>query len=124
MFRLFIFLVPFDLSFWSRLAVLAVGLLALVLASRSLVRVLRITHGLALARPRAEAGLRILTVVWFTRYVESKSKTYGAIGAALAILLWACFLGRIVVSGAMLNAALWEQEHRGPAPTADPPPSS
>ena len=65
-------------------------------------------------------GLQIVTVVWFTRYIESKSETYGAIGAALAILLWAYFLGRIVVSGAMLNAALYEQEQRG-RPGAAPP---
>lgn len=180
-----------GLSVWNQLWVLLLGLFALVLASRSLVRVLRITHGLAwnarvakLRRPttagamligivfvivlfgawinklqdrfgpfglipmllsacmfaalwtlvqyhlpRAEvvwtklipgsilvaAGvevLHIVTVIWFTRYIESKSETYGAIGAALAILLWAYFLGRIVVSGAMLNAALYEQEHR------------
>jgi uncharacterized BrkB/YihY/UPF0761 family membrane protein len=56
--------------------------------------------------------LQLVTVVWFTRYIESKSATYGAIGAALAILLWAYFLGRIIVSGAMLNAALVEQETR------------
>lgn len=180
-----------DLSFWSRLSLLVAGLIALVLASRSLVRVLRITHGLAwharvpkLRRPTLAAvvligsilgivlfgawtnklqdrvgviglapmilagaalvavwtfvqyhlpradvhwkklvpgsilvavgveGLQIVTVVWFTRYIENKSETYGAIGAALAILLWAYFLGRIVVSGAMLNAALYEQEQR------------
>jgi membrane protein len=179
-----------GMTFWSRLSLLVAGLFALVLASRSLVRVLRITHGLAwnarvpkLRRPtlaaivligsilgivlfgawtskledqvgilgvlpmllggvvfagvwtfvqyhlpRADAPwtklipgsilvavgievLQIATVVWFTRYIESKSETYGAIGAALAILLWAYFLGRIVVSGAMLNAALYDQEH-------------
>jgi len=182
-----------DMSFWSRLSLLVGGIFALVLASRSLVRVLRITHGLAwnarvpkLRRPtlaaivligsilgivlfgawtskledevgvlglipmllagvvfaaiwtfvqyhlpRADVPwtklipgsilvavgvevLQIVTVVWFTRYIENKSDTYGAIGAALAILLWAYFLGRIVVSGAMLNAALYEQEHKKP----------
>jgi len=36
-----------DLSFWHRITLLIVGIFALVLASRSLVRVLRITHGLA-----------------------------------------------------------------------------
>jgi uncharacterized BrkB/YihY/UPF0761 family membrane protein len=180
-----------DLSIWSRLSLLVAGLFALVLASRSLVRVLRITHGLAWhARvpklqkptraalvligailgvvlfgawtnklqdkvgpigllpmllagvvfaavwtfvqyhlPRADVhwkqlvpgsvlvavgieALQIATVVWFTRYIESNSETYGAIGAALAILLWAYVLGRIIVSGAMLNAALYEQEQR------------
>ncbi len=181
-----------EMSFWSRLSLLLVGIFGLVLASRSLVRVLRITHGLAwnarvpkLRRPTLAAivligsifgivllgaltsklqdrvgilglipmllagvafaavwtfvqfhlphadvpwtklipgsvlvalgveGLQVVTVVWFTRYIESKSETYGAIGAALAILLWAYFLGRIVVSGAMLNAALYEQERSG-----------
>jgi uncharacterized BrkB/YihY/UPF0761 family membrane protein len=188
-----------NLSFWSRLSLLVGGAIALVLASRSLVRVLRITHGLAWhARvpklqkptraalvligavlgivlfgawtsklqdrvgviglipmllagvvlagmwtfiqyhlPRADVpwtklipgsvlvalgveGLQLVTVVWFTRYIENKSETYGAIGAALAILLWAYFLGRIVVSGAMLNAALYEQEHRHPPEGAPP----
>jgi len=192
-----------DLSFWSRLWLLLAGLFALVLAGRSLVRVLRITHGLAwharvpkLRRPtvaslvliasilgivvfgawtnklqdrvgplglvpmllagialavvwtfvqyhlpRADVHwtkllpgsvlvavgvevLQIVTVVWFTRYIESKSETYGAIGAALAILLWAYFLGRIVVSGAMLNAALYEQEQRGVPGAAPPKPPS
>ncbi|MFA5886125.1 MAG: YhjD/YihY/BrkB family envelope integrity protein [Acidimicrobiia bacterium] len=180
-----------NISTWNRLWLLIAGIVALVLAGRSLVRVLRITHGLAwharvpkLRRPtlaslvligaifcvvlfgawtsklqdqvgilgllpillagfvlaavwtfiqyhlpRADVHwtklipgsvlvalgvevLQIVTVVWFTRYIESKSETYGAIGAALAILLWAYFLGRIVVSGAMLNAALYEQEQR------------
>lgn len=190
-----------SLSLWSRLWILAAGLFALVLASRSLVRVLRITHGLAwharvpkLRRPTTAAlvliaailgivlfgawtnklqdqfgpiglvpmllaglalavawtfvqyhlpradvhwtklipgavlvavgveVLQIVTVVWFTRYIESKSETYGAIGAALAILLWAYFLGRIIVSGAMLNAALYEQDQKQIAEAAPPPP--
>jgi len=191
-----------HLSFWNRAALLAVGVFALVLASRSLVRVLRITHGLAwtvrvpklknstraalslilivlglmifggvtadvdigviglipavisggaaaaiwlfvqwhLPRPDdvtwkemipgavlVGIGIEVLqlaTVVYFTRSIESKSSTYGAIGAALAILLWAYLLGRIIVSGAMLNAVLWEQNQggtaRGPAPARPP----
>jgi uncharacterized BrkB/YihY/UPF0761 family membrane protein len=194
-----------GMSTWGRLSVLVAGVFALILASRSLVRVLRITHGLAWhARvpklkkptraalvligsvlvavlfgawtskiqdefgvigilpivvagvlvagvwtfvqyhlPRADVpwtklipggivvgagveGLQLVTVIWFTRYIESKSATYGAIGAALAILLWAYFLGRIIVSGAMLNAALVEQEtrlaegNRGRDPTVAP----
>jgi uncharacterized BrkB/YihY/UPF0761 family membrane protein len=198
-----------DMSFWNRLTLLAVGIFALVLASRSLVRVLRITHGLAwsarvpkLQKPTRAAlvlilvvfllvffsaitssmdigvlgvipavlsclvfvalwvfvqdhlphhpdvtwrdqlpgavlvalgteGLGLVTVLWFTRSIESKSETYGAIGAALAMLLWAYFLGRILVSGAMLNAVLWEQKERdvarkaaarGTRPSAPPRP--
>ena len=43
-----------DLSFWHRMSLLLVGLFALVLASSSLVRVLRITHGLAWNGTRPE----------------------------------------------------------------------
>jgi uncharacterized BrkB/YihY/UPF0761 family membrane protein len=73
--------------------------------------------------------LQLATVVYFTRSIESKSSTYGAIGAALAILLWAYLLGRVIVSGAMLNAVLWEQKQaeqarraQGPAPRPSAPP--
>jgi uncharacterized BrkB/YihY/UPF0761 family membrane protein len=189
-----------NLELWQRLLLLVVGAFALFLASKSMVRVLRITHGLAwttrvpkLERPSRAAlalilvvtgaiafavvtkelfddygilgllpqiigivflvaiwtavqhhlphqegvkwtdqlpgallvafGIEVLhlvTVIWFTRSLESKSETYGAIGAALAILLWAYFLGRIIVSGAMLNAVLWDQRHRpaGAQPSA------
>jgi uncharacterized BrkB/YihY/UPF0761 family membrane protein len=184
-----------NLSAWQRIVLLVAGVFALFLASKSLVRVLRITHGLAwttrvpkLTRPMRAAlfpvvvvvvaiafavltkklfddfgfigllpqivglaflvglwaivqdrlphpddvkwtdqlpgallvavgieALHLVTVIWFTRSIENKSETYGAIGAALAILLWAYFLGRIVVSGAMLNAVLWEQRQQSPA---------
>jgi uncharacterized BrkB/YihY/UPF0761 family membrane protein len=194
-----------DLSFWHRVALLAVGVFALVLASRSLVRVLRITHGLAWnarvpkLQKATRAGLvlillvfalvlfgattasidigvtglipalfegavvvaiwvfiqdhlphqpgvtwkeqlpgailvgigvevlQLATVLWFARSLESKSETYGAIGAALAILLWAYLLGRVLVSGAMLNAVLWEQGQRDTArraPSPGPSPSA
>jgi uncharacterized BrkB/YihY/UPF0761 family membrane protein len=195
-----------DLSTWHRLALVCIGLFALVLASRSLVRVLRITHGLAWnarvpkLRKATRAGialilvvlvfaifgfvtasidvgvvglvptliegafvvamwllvqnllphhpavtwkdqlpgailvgigteaLQLATVVYFSRSIESKSSTYGAIGAAVAILLWAYVLGRIIVSGAMLNAVLWDQkqaEHpRAPARQARTAPAS
>jgi len=190
-----------DLSFWNRVALVIAGLFALVLASRSLVRVLRITHGLAWSTrvpklqksTRTAVGLiliifalvlfgavtasidigvvglipalfegvvvvalwvfvqnhlprqpgvtwkdqipgailvglgvevlQLVTVIWFTRYIESKSETYGAIGAALAILLWAYLLGRIIVSGAMLNAVLWEQTRAEEARKADARPT-
>ena len=37
--------------------------------------------------------LHIVTVLWIAHVLESKTDTYGAIGAALAILLWAYLLG-------------------------------
>ena len=52
-------------------------------------------------------GLHIATVIWFAPYLQSKSQTYGAIGAALAILFWAYLLGRLITAAAALNAVLW-----------------
>lgn len=59
-----------DLPFWQRLTLLIVGIFALVLASRSLVRVLRITHGLAwsarvqkMQKPTRAAVILILVVL-------------------------------------------------------------
>jgi uncharacterized BrkB/YihY/UPF0761 family membrane protein len=50
--------------------------------------------------------LHVVTVVWFAPYLQSKSQTYGAIGAALAILVWAYLLGRLIIASAALNVVL------------------
>jgi membrane protein len=55
--------------------------------------------------------LQFLTVYFFSRYIEDKTDTYGAIGASLAILLWAYLLGRLVVTSAFLNAERWRRKH-------------
>ena len=60
--------------------------------------------------------LHLVTVLWIAHVLESKTDTYGAIGAALAILLWAYLLGRIVIVAAVIDAALWlrrDEETRG-----------
>jgi membrane protein len=62
--------------------------------------------------------LHVVTVVWFAPYLQSKSETYGAIGAAVAILLWAYLLGRVITAAAALNAVMWEK----PSPAAQPAP--
>ena len=51
--------------------------------------------------------LHLVTVLWIAHVLESKTDTYGAIGAALAILLWAYLLGRLVIAAAVIDAALW-----------------
>lgn len=51
--------------------------------------------------------LHMVTVLWIAHVLETKTDTYGAIGAALAILLWAYLLGRLVTGAAVLDAALW-----------------
>jgi uncharacterized BrkB/YihY/UPF0761 family membrane protein len=66
--------------------------------------------------------LHFITVYWITDLLSSKSETYGAIGAALAILFWAYLLGRILVASAVLNAGAWQQRH-APARPLPPPPT-
>ncbi len=51
--------------------------------------------------------LHAATVYYFAYEIEAKSETYGAIGASLALLLWAYLLGRIVTLSAAVNAAFW-----------------
>jgi uncharacterized BrkB/YihY/UPF0761 family membrane protein len=54
-------------------------------------------------------ALHIVTVVWIAHEVESKTDTYGAIGTALALLLWAYLLGRVITASAVVNASLWQR---------------
>ena len=54
-------------------------------------------------------GLHVVTVFWIAREVESKTDTYGAIGAALALLLWSYLLGRLITASAVINATLWQR---------------
>jgi uncharacterized BrkB/YihY/UPF0761 family membrane protein len=57
-------------------------------------------------------GLHVITIVWIARSLESKSETYGALGAALTILLWAYLLGRLVTAAASVNAVIWADKRR------------
>jgi uncharacterized BrkB/YihY/UPF0761 family membrane protein len=59
--------------------------------------------------------LHLVTVYWIAREVENKTDTYGAIGFALALLLWAYLLGRLITSSAVINETLWsryQQRHQ------------
>jgi uncharacterized BrkB/YihY/UPF0761 family membrane protein len=57
--------------------------------------------------------LQLVTTYWIGHLVARKTNTYGAVGIALAVLLWVYILGRIMVGSAGLNAALWyrRQDH-------------
>lgn len=59
--------------------------------------------------------LHATTVYWFAYEIKAKSETYGAIGASLALLLWAYMLGRIITVAASANAAFWyrNEERQG-----------
>jgi membrane protein len=54
--------------------------------------------------------LHIVTVYWIATQVEHKTDTYGAIGFALALLLWAYLLGRLITSAAVVNETLWSRD--------------
>jgi len=56
--------------------------------------------------------LHLVTVYWIARYLESKTETYGAIGFALALLLWAYLLGRLITSSAVINETLWTRDQQ------------
>jgi uncharacterized BrkB/YihY/UPF0761 family membrane protein len=53
--------------------------------------------------------VHLFTVYYVSRQVTSKSETYGALGIAMAVLLWAYVVGRLVVLAAVTNAAIWER---------------
>jgi len=57
--------------------------------------------------------LHLLTTYWIGHLVARKTNTYGAVGIALAVLLWVYILGRIIVGSAGLNAALWHRRQDG-----------
>ncbi|HXY27557.1 MAG TPA: YihY/virulence factor BrkB family protein [Acidimicrobiales bacterium] len=46
-------------------------------------------------------------------YVAHKSHTYGAVGIALAVLLWVYVFGRIIVGSAGINVTLWRRSGAG-----------
>jgi uncharacterized BrkB/YihY/UPF0761 family membrane protein len=58
--------------------------------------------------------LHLITTYWIGHLVARKSNTYGAIGIALAVLLWVYVLGRIIVASAGVNAALWRRSGGDP----------
>lgn len=64
-------------------------------------------------------AMHLFTILYVTRAVESKSETYGALGAAIAVLVWCYGAGRLVTGTAVVNAALWRR-YRQPRPVSDP----
>lgn len=75
------------------------------------VPVLALAPGALLAAIGADV-LHVLTTYWIGYLVARKTNTYGAVGIALAVLLWVYILGRIIVGSAGLNAALWYRREK------------
>jgi uncharacterized BrkB/YihY/UPF0761 family membrane protein len=63
--------------------------------------------------------MHALTTYWIGAVVARKSNTYGAVGIALAVLLWVYVFGRILVASAGINATLWRRRQ----PTEDGAPT-
>ena len=62
-------------------------------------------------------GLHLFTAYYLADRAERATSVYGAIGAALVILLWLFILARLVMAGAVLNAELAaRREGSRPAP--------
>jgi uncharacterized BrkB/YihY/UPF0761 family membrane protein len=59
-----------------------------------------------------------VTVYWIAYVVSGKTAMYGAIGSALALLLWAYLLGRLVIVATVLNATLWYRNRDRERPAA------
>jgi uncharacterized BrkB/YihY/UPF0761 family membrane protein len=64
--------------------------------------------------------MHFVTVVYFSRKLSSASDTYGAIGAAIAILLALYLIGRAIAASAVLNATIWERKQQDRAAAGAP----
>jgi uncharacterized BrkB/YihY/UPF0761 family membrane protein len=68
--------------------------------------------------------LQILTITYVVHVVTRKSALYGAIGIALALLLWTYFAGRLLTAAIAANASLWKHrtgEEAEPSDLLAPP---
>jgi uncharacterized BrkB/YihY/UPF0761 family membrane protein len=62
--------------------------------------------------------LHLLTITYVVHVVSRKSAVYGAIGIALALLLWTYFAGRLLTAAIAANASVWK--HRSAETAAVP----
>lgn len=65
-------------------------------------------------------ALQILTMTYVVHVVTRKSALYGAIGIALALLLWTYFAGRLLTAATAANASLWKHRIGEEAEKGDP----
>jgi uncharacterized BrkB/YihY/UPF0761 family membrane protein len=56
-------------------------------------------------------AMHLFTIYYVSYSMQKKSDLYGAIGAALTLLLWAYVLGRLMTASAVLNASIWARAH-------------
>ena len=63
-------------------------------------------------------AIHLVVALYLAPKLGRSSELYGALGAATVVLLWLYLLARLVVAGAFLNAALWEQKSVQPPSSA------
>ena len=54
--------------------------------------------------------MHVVVALYIAPRLGRSSALYGALGAATVILLWLYLIARLIVAGAFLNAAVWEQK--------------
>jgi uncharacterized BrkB/YihY/UPF0761 family membrane protein len=67
--------------------------------------------------------LHLLTITYVVHVVTRKSALYGAIGIALALLLWTYFAGRLLTAAIAANASLWKHRRNEVGASADGAPT-
>jgi uncharacterized BrkB/YihY/UPF0761 family membrane protein len=67
--------------------------------------------------------LHLLTITYVVHVVTRKSALYGAIGIALALLLWTYFAGRLLTAAIAANASLWKHRRNEGGASADGAPT-
>ena len=67
--------------------------------------------------------LHLLTLTYVAHVVTRKSALYGAIGIALALLLWTYFAGRLLTAAIAANASLWKHRMADAGGSADQSPN-
>jgi membrane protein len=67
----------------------------------------------ALVTAVGTAVMHAVATLFLVTAVSHYSAAYGALGGAVAMLLWFYAVGRIIVAAAMLNAARWERRATG-----------
>ncbi len=65
--------------------------------------------------------LHLVTITYVAHVVSRKSSLYGAIGIAVALLLWTYFAGRLLTAAIAANASLWRRRHGEPVATRSGP---
>jgi uncharacterized BrkB/YihY/UPF0761 family membrane protein len=71
--------------------------------------------------------LKVATAVYFAPRLERVADLYGALGLAAVFLAWLYVVGRLMVTGISVNAAIWERRRRveargSPGSPPDAPP--